>query len=68
MAKYKVLAQSFINNKIVEVGEVVDYDGRPGANLELIELVEVDAQPDSNLEPIEPKKMAHTGRVKTKQE
>ena len=52
MAKYKVLAQSFINNTIVEVGEVVEYDGRPGTNLELIE----------------PKKPAQPERAKTKQE
>lgn len=52
MAKYKVLVQSFINNKIVEAGEIVEYDGRPG----------------TNLEPIEPKKMAQPDRAKTKQE
>lgn len=37
MPKYKVLAKSFINNSIVEEGEVVEYDGKPGTNLELIE-------------------------------
>lgn len=37
MPKYKVLAKSFINNSIVEEGDVVDYDGKPGSNLELVE-------------------------------
>lgn len=36
MAKYRVLEKSFINNTIVEVGEVVEYDGRASSNLELI--------------------------------
>lgn len=36
MPKYHVLAKSFINNTIAEVGEVVEYDGKPGSNLELI--------------------------------
>jgi hypothetical protein len=34
MAKYKVLEVSFINNTIVKVGEIVEYDGKPGVNLE----------------------------------
>lgn len=37
MAQYKVLAKSFINNSIVEEGAIVEYDGKPGTNLELIE-------------------------------
>lgn len=37
MPKYRVLAKSFINNAIVQEGEVVEYDGQPGSNLELIE-------------------------------
>lgn len=37
MPKYKVLAKSFINNSIVEEGDIVEYDGKPGSNLELIE-------------------------------
>lgn len=36
MPKYYVLAKSFINNTIVEVGEIVEYDGKPGSNLELV--------------------------------
>lgn len=36
MAKFKVLEKSFINNAIVEAGEVVEYDGDPGPNLELV--------------------------------
>lgn len=34
MAKYRVLAKSFIGNTLVEEGTVVDYDGEPGPNLE----------------------------------
>lgn len=37
MPKYRVLAKSFINNAIAEEGAVVEYDGQPGSNLELIE-------------------------------
>lgn len=37
MPKYKVLAKSFINNSIAEEGEIVEYDGKPGTNLELLE-------------------------------
>lgn len=38
MAKqYCVLERSFINNTVVEEGEIVEYDGKPGKNLELIE-------------------------------
>ena len=36
MAQYKVLQKSFINNNIVEEGEIVEYEGKPGANLELL--------------------------------
>lgn len=36
MAQYRVLAKSFINNSIVEEGDVVEYDGKPGSNLELV--------------------------------
>jgi len=37
MAKYRVLVKSFINNSIAEPGDVVEYDGKPGSNLELVE-------------------------------
>ena len=37
MAKYRVLEQSFINNSLVEVGAIVEYDGEVAGNLELIE-------------------------------
>lgn len=37
MAQYRVLAKSFINNSIVEEGDVVEYDGKPGSNLELVQ-------------------------------
>lgn len=34
--KVKVLARSWINNRIVEAGEVIEYDGEIGSNLELV--------------------------------
>jgi hypothetical protein len=37
MAKYRVLTKSYINSSIVEAGETIDYDGKPGSNLELVE-------------------------------
>ncbi len=36
MAQYRVLQKSFINDTIVEEGEIVDFDGEPSFNLELI--------------------------------
>ncbi len=36
MPKYRVLAKSYIGNTIREVGDVVEYDGKPGKALELI--------------------------------
>lgn len=37
MAQYRVLSKSFINNSIQEEGAIVEYDGKPGSNLELVE-------------------------------
>lgn len=37
MAQYRVLTKSFINNSIVEEGEVIEFDGKPGSNLELVQ-------------------------------
>lgn len=37
MPTYRALQKSFINNRIVEEGETVEYDGEPSANLELVE-------------------------------
>ena len=37
MAKYRVLAKSFIGNALVEEGTVVEYDGLPSENLEPID-------------------------------
>lgn len=36
MPKYRVLATSYINNQLVAPGDVVEYSGRPGSNLELM--------------------------------
>ena len=37
MPKYRVLEKSFINNTIAEEGEIVEYSGKAGRNLELVE-------------------------------
>lgn len=37
MPKVRVLEKSFINNTIVEEGEIVEYEGKLGTNLELVE-------------------------------
>lgn len=34
MPQYRVLQKSFIGNRIVEEGEVIDYDGEASENLE----------------------------------
>jgi hypothetical protein len=34
MAKYRVLTQSFIDNRLVNEGDVIDHDGAPHDNLE----------------------------------
>ena len=37
MARYRVLAQSFIDNRTYHPGEVVEYDGEVADNLELLD-------------------------------
>lgn len=44
MAKYRVLAKSYINNTIAEVGTIVEYDGKPSSNLELVDASEPKAE------------------------
>lgn len=36
MPRYLVLTKSFINNTIVEEGEIIEFDGKAGSNLELV--------------------------------
>ena len=36
MAQYRVLRTSFINNVIVEAGQIIDFDGEASDNLEAI--------------------------------
>ncbi len=38
MARYKVLEKSFIDNKLYEAGEEVEYAGAPAANLEALDV------------------------------
>jgi len=37
MPKYRVLVRSFINDGLREEGEIVEYNGKPGSNLELVD-------------------------------
>lgn len=37
MPRYKVLERSYIDNRIVEAGAIITFDGKPGANLQLVE-------------------------------
>lgn len=34
--KYSVLEKSFINGGLAQEGDIVEYNGKPGSNLELI--------------------------------
>lgn len=36
MAKYTVLTESYINDRLVKEGDIIDYDGKAGSNLKLI--------------------------------
>ena len=37
MPQYKLLAKHFINNRLYEEGEIVEFDGKAGSAMELIE-------------------------------
>lgn len=37
MARYKLLAKHFINNTVMDEGEIVEYDGKPGRMMELVD-------------------------------
>lgn len=50
MATYKVLEKSYINEKMVEVGEIIDYDGEASGNLELIKDVSRRSSRDNTTE------------------
>ncbi len=36
MARYKLLAKHFINNSIHDEGEIIEFDGKPGSQMELV--------------------------------
>lgn len=38
MAQYRVLKKSFIGNHLREEGDIVEYDGKPGSNLEPVDV------------------------------
>lgn len=58
MAQYRVLAKSFINDRIVEEGDIVDYDGETSDNLEPVKGKAkkadpaTDPAPDSGTDPL----------------
>lgn len=37
MAQYKVLVTSYINNRLCQPGEVIEFTGKPGSNLQKVE-------------------------------
>jgi len=38
MAQYRVLQKSFINDQIVEEGDIIEYDGEASVNLEPLDV------------------------------
>lgn len=48
MPKYKVLQKSFINNRIAEEGEIVEYDGDVSGNLELMKKGKAKPEPEES--------------------
>ena len=56
MARYRVLQKSFIDNRIVEEGEIIDYDPPEGGVAENLEPIrgkrgQADADPGTGDEP-----------------
>ena len=47
MATYKVLEKSFINNALQEEGAIIEYDGEPSENLELVSKAKPKAKPQA---------------------
>lgn len=37
MAKYRMAAKGYVNNSIVQPGDVVEFEGKPGKNMIAIE-------------------------------
>ena len=37
MPQYKLLAKHFLNNRMCEEGEIVEFDGKAGSMMELVE-------------------------------
>lgn len=48
MPKYRVLEKSFIENKLVEAGAVIDYDGEASSNLEPLSKKEAKAAEEAD--------------------
>ena len=55
MARYKVKERSYINNRVVEAGEIIEFAGKPGKNLEKIEAAAKVAPPAPAPAPAENK-------------
>lgn len=58
MARYRVLEKSFINNRLVQPGEEIDYDGEASANLQRLgaglEEAKPEKRPGKGKEPAAP--------------
>lgn len=58
MAKYRIPEKSFIDNRIVEAGEVIDYDGEnPGSEWKKLTVKELakkaaDEEPGGGVDPL----------------
>jgi hypothetical protein len=48
MAQVRVLQKSYINNRIVEEGEIIEYDGELSGNLEPVKKGKKDAEPPAS--------------------
>lgn len=78
MAQYRVLHTSFINNTLVREGDIVEFEGDAGANLEPLKkepaknntlvqegaIVEFEGDAGANLEPLK-KEPAKNNKAKT---
>jgi hypothetical protein len=57
MAKARVLLKSFLNNRLVEPGEIIDYDGPYGDNVEPVKGKKgapPEPEPEPAVEPEQP--------------
>lgn len=51
MAQYKVLATSWIGDKLRQPGEIIEFSGEAGSSLELVKAKKKDKAADAEVEP-----------------